>query len=149
MKDKKSKQEISAGGIVYQIISGQVEILLLKDPKENWTFPKGLVEKNEAIVAAAKREITEEAGITNLTFKKELAVVNYTYTYKNTVIYKTVHYFLFATTKSQLPKPQLEEGITAAKFFEINRAKSILGYPKTNLPVFSLAEEYIKTSQQK
>lgn len=145
MTGKKSKQEISSGGIVYRIKNRQAEILLLKDPKENWTFPKGLVEKNEDIVDAAKREIAEESGVNNLIFKKELEAVNYTYTYESTVIYKTVHFFLFETDSSQKPRPQHEEGITAAKFFEINKVRSILGYAKTNLPIFNLAESFINS----
>ena len=32
----------------------------------NWDFPKGLVEEGETPLAAARREVTEETGITDL-----------------------------------------------------------------------------------
>jgi bis(5'-nucleosidyl)-tetraphosphatase len=34
----------------------------------NWDFPKGLVEPGETPLAAARREVTEETGITDLRF---------------------------------------------------------------------------------
>ena len=34
-----------------------------------WDFPKGLVEKGEAQIEAARREVAEEAGITELDFR--------------------------------------------------------------------------------
>ena len=34
----------------------------------NWDFPKGAVEPNETPLAAARREVAEEAGITDLRF---------------------------------------------------------------------------------
>lgn len=34
----------------------------------NWDFPKGLVEADETPLAAARREVAEEAGITDLRF---------------------------------------------------------------------------------
>ena len=146
MPKKKSKREISSGGLVYRITDRSPELLLIKDPKGNWSYPKGLIELNEDPKIAAQREIVEEAGISNLVFKYNLGTVNYTYTFRSTVVFKTVHYFLFQTLESRAPQPQHEEGITEASFFPIDKVKSILGYPKTNLPILDLALKYLKST---
>ena len=64
-------KEHSAGLLVFRQASGQPEVLLAhmggpyhanKDDG-HWTIPKGLIEEGEALLAAAKREFTEELGL--------------------------------------------------------------------------------------
>lgn len=43
-------------------------LLLMLRAYRNWDFPKGLVERNEPPLAAARREVAEETGITDLRF---------------------------------------------------------------------------------
>lgn len=144
MTHKRDKQEISSGGIVYRVITNKPQILLLKDPKGKWTFPKGLIEKGEDARIAAQREIAEETGLKKLTFKKDLGLVKYNYTYQDTFVYKTVYYFLFQSEIQEIPKPQLEEGISEVKYFNLDKVSEIIGYPKTNLPTLTLAQDYLK-----
>jgi len=68
---KPSIQEIvrepTAGGIVFRRNEkGGVEILLIQDAKDRWTIPKGHIEEGENAQATARREIGEEAGLTNV-----------------------------------------------------------------------------------
>ena len=59
--------ETTAGGIVYRFDSqGKIELLLIEDSKGRWTRPKGRVEPGETYKQTARREIGEEAGLTNL-----------------------------------------------------------------------------------
>jgi ADP-ribose pyrophosphatase YjhB (NUDIX family) len=71
-----------------------------------WSLPKGHIEEGEDTLAAAKREIAEESGVTELEYIRELGV----YTrYKlnkeghdDTSELKTIHVFLFKTTQEKL-----------------------------------------------
>lgn len=86
------KKELSAGGVVVRKKGNAWQVLLLKDMNDNWTFPKGLIEKGENPPSAAKREIADEKlrpqkeeGISEakwLTFPKALKVICYAKTNK-------------------------------------------------------------------
>ncbi|MBC8147018.1 MAG: NUDIX domain-containing protein [Bacteroidetes bacterium] len=58
-------EERSAGIIPYYENNGKIEYLLLKN-KNIWGFPKGHVEKGESEIKAAKRETSEETGLSNI-----------------------------------------------------------------------------------
>lgn len=129
------KIEISSGGVIYRLNNSTFEVLLLKDKNGFWSFPKGLIEDGEDKLTAAKREIGEEVGIHGLKMVTELAPINYIYKWKESIIKKTVYFFLFKYIGGETPKPQLEEGITETKWFDLDESIQIVGYPKTNKAV--------------
>lgn len=135
--------EISAGGIIIYRSKEDVYVLLMKDMKGNWTFPKGKIEKDEAIFDAAAREIEEEVGLIDLSLIAELPVSTYWY-FRQKFIKKNVHYFLFQSKTKQKPTVQKEEGITEAKWVMLKEALQCIGYPKTNLPLLNEANTYLK-----
>ncbi len=137
------KTEISAGGIVVRKNGKRWDVLLLKDMNNNWTFPKGLVEKGEEVLVAAKREMYEEVGIFDVSFIKELTSIRYMYQ-RNGLISKTVHYFLFLSDGKELLKGQKEEGISEVKWTPLQEAISLIGYPKTNKKLLEEAQEILK-----
>lgn len=139
------KKEISAGGIVVRKIDDKWEVLLLKDMSGNWSFPKGIIEKNEDPVSAAKREILEETGVKNCIFITELNKIHYFYQ-RNGLISKDVHYYLFSTDSKETLKPQREEGISEVKWFSFEEALKIVGYPKTNLALLEKSNQYLQNS---
>lgn len=56
--------EKSAGAVVfYKTPAGKIEYLLLLHRAGHWSFPKGLIEKDETLEKAAQREVKEETGI--------------------------------------------------------------------------------------
>jgi ADP-ribose pyrophosphatase YjhB (NUDIX family) len=59
----------SAGGV---IISPQGLVVITNQDGVVWSLPKGRLEKGEDARMAAAREITEETGITDLEFIKDL-----------------------------------------------------------------------------
>lgn len=61
--DMKLKMDYSSGGIVYRVINGKVQFLLVKLLGGNWGFPKGHIEEGETSIEAACREIKEETNI--------------------------------------------------------------------------------------
>jgi bis(5'-nucleosidyl)-tetraphosphatase len=59
---------LSAGVVVVRREHNEWKFLFLRAFK-NWDFPKGIVEPSENPLEAAKREVEEEAGITELNFR--------------------------------------------------------------------------------
>src|SRR3954462_6829913 len=63
MKVKASPR--SAGVVVFRRTGRGVYVLVLRAYK-NWDFPKGLVDTGEEQFTCARREVTEETGLTDL-----------------------------------------------------------------------------------
>ena len=60
---------VSAGAVVLRKASGsngkgELEVLLVHRPKyDDWSFPKGKLDRGETTAAAAVREVEEETGL--------------------------------------------------------------------------------------
>ncbi len=137
--------EVSAGGIIVYRGRGGWYVLLMKDRSANWTFPKGKIEAGEDLRDTATREIEEEVGIKHLIFLGELKPTSYWY-YRGKSIKKTVHYYLFRSETKQKTLVQTEEGIQEARWMPWTEAESLIGYPKTNMPLLKEAYKKIWTS---
>ena len=89
-----SVAEIAAGGVVYDGATNELLILHVRD-QDRWGFPKGHVEPGESIAAAARREITEETGLTQLEFDHELTEAHYRFfdPRRGLNVFKTVVYW--------------------------------------------------------
>lgn len=81
----------------------------------------------ERISEAGRREVQEEAGLSDLSVKNELGITRYTFQAESAVVRKKVHYFLMLTQQKQLT-PQAEEGILAAEWMPIDKAVEMLEY---------------------
>ena len=54
----------AAGALLWRRRKGELEVLLVHRPKyDDWSWPKGKLDKNEAWTTAAAREVTEETGL--------------------------------------------------------------------------------------
>lgn len=138
------KSELSAGGVVYRQKRKKIEILLLQDPRGEWTFPKGLIEEDEERVDAARREVQEEVGLKSLEYIDSVDSIQYFYNLNCNTIRKMVYYFLFRHTGRERPKPQKEEGIRAVQWFSPADASELLGYKYTNARVLEKALKKIE-----
>ncbi len=63
------KQTQSAGGIV---VNGSGQVVVVNQKGTSWSLPKGHIEPGEDALTAARREIYEESGVSDLTLVKEL-----------------------------------------------------------------------------
>jgi 8-oxo-dGTP diphosphatase len=140
------KTETSAGGLVVRKKGDTWEILIIKDMNDNWTFPKGLIEKGETPQEAAVREIAEETGLLDLTLVQPLQTISYFFK-REGLVHKTVHYFLFKTGYTGKLTAQKEESISDAGWCGLSKSLEIIGYPKTNKELLVKAQKILQRPQ--
>ena len=89
--------EITAGGIVF---NGD-KVLVLKNLKGVWVFPKGHVELGESHEQAALREVLEESGLHALIVGKAGMSSFHFYSYMDKAVHrKIVYWFEMETTET-------------------------------------------------
>jgi 8-oxo-dGTP pyrophosphatase MutT (NUDIX family) len=95
-----AKEKVAAGGIV---VDDEGRVLLVhRAYYDDWSFPKGGVDKGETIEQAARREVREEAGL-ECRIIRQLSESRYYYTtHKGETRPKVVHYFLMEITGGRL-----------------------------------------------
>lgn len=87
----------SAGVVIARRRAGNWRLLVLRAAR-NWDFPKGLLEEGEDALDAARREATEETGISDLTFDSAES-------HKETIAYGTgevARYYLAITNTEEV-----------------------------------------------
>ena len=115
------RQRTSAGGIIVRPTHKKLWVAFAREADfPLYVLPKGGVKNGESLEQAARREIAEEAGLTELTLLRYLGVrprLNYS---KDR--WMTIHYFLFTTR-------QVEGAPTDAE-----RHFGVWWYPLADLP---------------
>jgi ADP-ribose pyrophosphatase YjhB (NUDIX family) len=120
---------VSAGGIVKNS-EGKFLFIMRKG---KWDLPKGKVEEGEIIEDAAKREIAEECGITQLTISRKLLPTFHTYNAGKLRILKETNWYEFSYDKNETPKPQSEEYITEVRWFDFSEINTVLNNTYTSI----------------
>lgn len=138
------KTEISAGGLIVRKRGKRWQILLIKDKKDYWTFPKGKIEEGESKRTTANREISEEVGLNGLIFVKALRPIHYWYR-RDGLVSKTVHYFIFRYDGDETPVGQDEEGIHDPTWTSFSKAIKIIGYPESAMPLLLQTQAFLST----
>ena len=120
----------SCGGVV--IYRNRV-LLLYKNQGGRyvgWVLPKGNIEASETTEETAIREVREEGGVT-ANISDYLGKTQYSFrstkTEENTLLYKTVHWYLMSTD-SFYCKPQAEEFFADAGFYKRHEAEYLLKF---------------------
>lgn len=104
-----------------------------------WDLPKGKLEKGESIEEAAIREVQEECGITELEITGEASIMYHCYEMKGKAYLKKTYWFPMLATANDTLIAQIEEDITAVKWFPENDLDVII--KDTYLSIASLLEE--------
>ncbi|HWZ13784.1 MAG TPA: NUDIX domain-containing protein [Mucilaginibacter sp.] len=104
----------AAGGLV---INENNEYLFIYRNKK-WDIPKGKIEAGEGIREAALREVEEECGIKISSVGDRICKTYHVYIYKGEVVLKKTYWFEMRCKGRKKLKPQKEEGITAARWFQ-------------------------------
>lgn len=122
-----TRDETSAGGIVYRLDRGKPRYLLIRDSYRNWGFPKGHLESGEQPEAAAIREVAEETGLTSLELHGLVDTVEWNFRFRGRPIHKICHFFLMEAVHRRT-RPQREEGITACRWLSFEQAMRLVSY---------------------
>jgi 8-oxo-dGTP pyrophosphatase MutT (NUDIX family) len=131
-RKKPSIQEIvrepTAGGVVFRRDNaGGVEILLIQDSKDRWTIPKGHIEEGETAQETAKREIGEEAGLTDTEILGWLGKIHFRYRRIDKLVLMTTQIYL-VRAKGDTSAIQKEEWMNGIKWFKFNDALDAIEY---------------------
>jgi 8-oxo-dGTP pyrophosphatase MutT (NUDIX family) len=115
----------AAGGLVRREgEDGALEILVVHRPAyDDWSFPKGKLERGESDEDAAVREVEEETGL-RCALDRELATTTYR---DGRGRPKTVRYWLMTPVEGELAAAN---EIDDARFVPIARAAALLTYSR-------------------
>lgn len=128
----------AAGGVV----SDEQGRLLAIHRLGRWDLPKGKVEANEELEAAAIREVQEECGMSRLRIMAPLCETWHTYPRNGEQHLKCTHWFLMQGSSQVKLVPQAEEDIDAAQWLDADGVARMREdtYPSL-LPVLSAWEK--------
>jgi len=131
-RPKSSIQEIvrepTAGGIVFRRNKAdQIEILLIQDAKNRWTIPKGHIEEGETAQQTARREIGEEAGLTDVDMLGWLGKIHFRYRRVDRLVLMTTQIYL-VRAKGDTNAIQKEEWMNGIKWFPFHEALDMIEY---------------------
>ena len=131
---------IAAGGLVFNDYS---QLLLIKR-FGLWDFPKGKVEKNEAVANSAVREVEEETGIRAEISGQEPLLTYHIYHQKAKTILKTTFWYEMRSSGHDALKPQHEEQIEEVVWIPLQQAEAYLANSYASLQ--DLLSRYLKKS---
>lgn len=139
--------EKSAGAIIFRKKGDKILYLLLeyasrgRTKKSYWDFPRGHIEKGEKIEQAARREIFEETGISNIEFMPNFKHwYKIFFRWKDKTIMKIITYFL-AQTKHKQVKLSFEH--INHKWLTFNQALNHMKF-KESRQALEKAHEFLK-----
>ena len=120
---------MSAGGIVYRIVDGNVEAVLCgRSQPIRWSLPKGTPDTGESLEDTALREVREETGL-EVAIEAPIGSINYWFVSPNDRVHcnKTVHFFLMAHRGGSTDQhdPEFDE----VKWFSSSEALKSLAFP--------------------
>lgn len=124
--------QVSSGGVIYrESPQSGVEVALIaytgRGGGRVWCLPKGGVEPNESLEETARREVSEETGLSGDVEAKLGAIQYWYYGRQERVRYhKSVHFFLLRFREGRLEDHDLEA--EEARWFGIGEAIEALTY---------------------
>jgi 8-oxo-dGTP pyrophosphatase MutT (NUDIX family) len=124
-----TRQEISAGGVVYRRAEGATEICLAARRTRRgelaWGLPKGNVESDEAPETAAIREVLEETGL-EAEIEHDLGTIRYFYVWDGVRVRKQVRFFLMRATGGDVANH--DDEMEDVRWFPLGRARKRAAY---------------------
>jgi 8-oxo-dGTP pyrophosphatase MutT (NUDIX family) len=119
--------EKSAGGVVLRWLDDEPNVLLIRDPYENWGLPKGHLEEGEDARQAAVREVAEETGLDHLEVGPEVETIEWFFRRRGVLIHKFCTFFLMRSTAGDAI-PEVGEGITECAWLPFSAALERITY---------------------
>ncbi|MEX2209576.1 MAG: NUDIX hydrolase [Patescibacteria group bacterium] len=140
------KLEHSAGGIVYRKRNGSYELLVVhRNQMNDWSLPKGHVERDEDIQKTAIREVKEETGV-NADLVKYISRYSYLPSRKGKQQrLADVHWFLMKYKGGTLRKKNRE--ISEARWIDIKKRFDFLDYTEDRA-IVTQAKRMIRNNER-
>ncbi len=134
---------VAAGAILWRKEKGELRVLMIHRSRyDDWSWPKGKLDKGEAVSEAAVREIKEETGL-----KVSLGVKLFVSDYKlDNGSKKVVHYWSAQVTDEALKKQKFkpDDEVSTFEWLSVSDAKKRMTYKHDNEPLkvlLSLSEK--------
>ncbi|MBX6770623.1 MAG: NUDIX hydrolase [Chloroflexi bacterium] len=122
----KTMRAESAGGVVYRLEDGVVQVVLVGRTAQNtWFLPKGTPLPGEPREQTAARETREETGL-EVRVLEPIGSIQYWFVADRTRIHKTVYYYLMEPVGGDLSRHDPEYDRVA--WFPIDQAIAVLTY---------------------
>jgi len=122
--------QVSAGGVAFRQIEGRIEVaLILVGPYSRWQLPKGTINPDERIEAAAQREVREETGIETELLSLIDRIEYWFYAVKSgqrTRFHKFVYFYLMRYLSGDVTDHDNE--VEEARWVEIDQAIQMLSF---------------------
>ena len=125
-----TKEQVSAGGVVYRRRGRRVEVALISvGEQRRWQLPKGLVGRGESPEEAALREVREETGL-GCEVEGALEKVEYWYFSKGGArrvrFHKFVHFYLMRYVSGDVSGH--DDEVNEARWVESGAAAGMLAF---------------------
>jgi 8-oxo-dGTP pyrophosphatase MutT (NUDIX family) len=122
------QKERSSGFVVYRIENGEPVFLLLKSAGDQlWGLAKGKVDPGETDEQAARRELAEEAGMTDFEVRDGFErTVRYNFRRAGKTVEKTVRYFLASVQTGDV---RISREHSAFGWFSLEQAREKVVFP--------------------
>lgn len=129
----------AAGGIVF---NGTGYLFIERNGK--WDLPKGKIDRGESSRQAAIREIAEECNLTGHYLESKICNTYHTYDFNGVNTLKKTKWFSLRVDPNRATdlKPQMEEGITQVRWFQLNEFDAIRGNTYDSIKL--VLDEFLK-----
>jgi 8-oxo-dGTP pyrophosphatase MutT (NUDIX family) len=130
MSTFETREQVSAGGVVYRRRGGRTEVALISvGETARWQLPKGLVGRGESPEEAALREVGEETGLA-CEVVAELERVEYWYFSKGGArrvrFHKFVHFYLMRYVSGDVSGH--DDEVNEARWVGVEDAEGMLAF---------------------
>lgn len=128
---------LAAGAILWRLDKGELKVAIIHRSRyDDWSWPKGKIDKGETIPQAAVREIREETGL-KVNLGVHLAEINYKLPNGSD---KEVHYWAAKVTDKALANSKFKpsEEVVKVDWKTVAQARKLLSYEFDYLPLNNL-----------
>jgi len=132
---------VAAGAILWRKEKDELKVLLIHRGRyDDWSWPKGKLDKGESISETAVREIKEETGL-KVSLGPKLFECKYEL---DNGAKKVVHYWSAKVTDTILSKQKFkpDEEVSSFKWVDVAEARQLLSYEHDNDPLDALIGLY-------
>ena len=119
----------SAGGVAASGEGAGLRVAVMRSTYGTWVLPKGGIEQGETPEEAARREIGEEIGLTQLESLGCLGWTEHGFERDGMRFRKRVEWFVFTAPAGSLLHPQPEQNVLDCGWFTPQQAMTLLSHP--------------------